>query len=64
MTQRILVTGATGDIGGRLVPRLLERGDTVREFRRVRADCSQEALFAAPTACPASSTGGPSTPCT
>jgi len=28
--MRVLVTGATGYIGGRLVPRLLERGHTVR----------------------------------
>ncbi len=28
--QRILVTGATGYIGGRLVPQLLERGYQVR----------------------------------
>jgi uncharacterized protein YbjT (DUF2867 family) len=31
---RILVTGATGYIGGRLVPRLLERGHEVRCFAR------------------------------
>ncbi|XAM00113.1 DUF2867 domain-containing protein [Phycisphaeraceae bacterium D3-23] len=30
MPKHILVTGATGYIGGRLIPRLLERGDTVR----------------------------------
>ena len=32
--MRILVTGATGYIGGRLVPRLLERGHTVRVLVR------------------------------
>ena len=32
--QRILVTGATGYIGGRVVPRLLERGHTVRVLAR------------------------------
>lgn len=32
--MRILVTGATGYIGGRLVPRLLERGHTVRALAR------------------------------
>ena len=30
MTQRILVTGATGYVGGRLFPRLLEAGYDVR----------------------------------
>ena len=30
MSERILVTGATGYIGGRLVPRLIEAGYTVR----------------------------------
>ena len=33
-TQRILVTGATGYIGGRLIPRLLERGARVRVLIR------------------------------
>ena len=32
--QRILVTGATGYIGGRLVPRLLDAGHLVRCFVR------------------------------
>jgi len=32
--KRILVTGATGYIGGRLVPRLLERGYEIRVFVR------------------------------
>ena len=32
--QRVLVTGATGYIGGRLVPRLLERGFRVRVMAR------------------------------
>jgi uncharacterized protein YbjT (DUF2867 family) len=32
--MRVLVTGATGYIGGRLVPRLLERGHTVRVMVR------------------------------
>lgn len=32
--QRVLVTGATGYIGGRLVPRLLEQGCTVRVLVR------------------------------
>ncbi|MDP4589266.1 MAG: SDR family oxidoreductase [Candidatus Nanopelagicales bacterium] len=34
MTQRCLVTGATGYIGGRLIPRLLEEGVTVRVLVR------------------------------
>ncbi len=33
-TRRCLVTGATGYIGGRLVPKLLERGHTVRALAR------------------------------
>ena len=28
--QRVLITGATGYIGGRLAPRMLEAGHTVR----------------------------------
>ncbi len=32
--MRVLVTGATGYIGGRLVPRLLQRGHAVRCFAR------------------------------
>jgi len=32
--QRVLVTGATGYVGGRLVPRLLDRGHTVRVLAR------------------------------
>ena len=32
--MRLLVTGATGRVGSRLVPRLLERGDTVRVLLR------------------------------
>ena len=32
--MRILVTGATGYVGGRLIPRLLERGHQVRVFVR------------------------------
>ena len=34
MKQRCLVTGATGYIGGRLIPRLLEEGVTVRVLVR------------------------------
>ncbi|UFU02743.1 tryptophan-rich sensory protein [Ruania suaedae] len=34
MTHRILVTGATGNIGGLLVPRLLEAGHTIRVLTR------------------------------
>lgn len=34
MTERVLVTGATGYIGGRLVPRLLEGGHRVRVMAR------------------------------
>ncbi|MGB0766970.1 MAG: DUF2867 domain-containing protein [Phycisphaeraceae bacterium] len=34
--RRILVTGATGYIGGRLVPRLIDRGDAVRVLVRDR----------------------------
>lgn len=33
-SQRVLVTGATGYVGGRLVPRLLARGHTVRVLAR------------------------------
>lgn len=36
MTQRILVTGATGYVGGRLIPRLLDQGHTVRVLVRDR----------------------------
>lgn len=32
--MRILVTGATGKVGSRIVPRLLQRGDTVRVLLR------------------------------
>lgn len=34
--RRVLVTGATGYIGGRLVPRLIDRGDAVRVLVRDR----------------------------
>ncbi len=34
MPQHLLLTGATGEIGGRLLPVLLERGDTVRCLAR------------------------------
>ncbi|MEO0476452.1 MAG: DUF2867 domain-containing protein [Planctomycetota bacterium] len=34
--RRVLVTGATGYIGGRLVPRLIDRGDAVRVLVRKR----------------------------
>ncbi|HEY5335584.1 MAG TPA: NAD-dependent epimerase/dehydratase family protein, partial [Mycobacteriales bacterium] len=34
MATRVLVTGATGYIGGRLVPRLIEGGYAVRCFTR------------------------------
>ena len=37
MTAPIFVTGATGYIGGRLAPRLLERGYQVRCLARNRA---------------------------
>ena len=36
--MRVLVTGATGRVGSRLVPRLLERGDSVRVLLRKEAD--------------------------
>jgi uncharacterized protein YbjT (DUF2867 family) len=32
--RRCLVTGATGYIGGRLIPNLLDRGHTVRALAR------------------------------
>ena len=32
--KRVLVTGATGYIGGHLMPRLLEEGDQARAFVR------------------------------
>lgn len=34
MTKRVLVTGATGYVGGRLIPELLQRGYTVRASSR------------------------------
>ncbi|MFI4860883.1 MAG: DUF2867 domain-containing protein [Phycisphaerales bacterium JB063] len=43
MRQAVLVTGATGYIGGRLVPRLLERGERVRVLVRDRARVSGQA---------------------
>jgi len=36
--MRVLVTGATGRVGSRLVPRLLERGDSVRILLREKAN--------------------------
>lgn len=33
-TKSVLVTGATGYVGGRLIPRLLEKGYQVRVFVR------------------------------
>jgi nucleoside-diphosphate-sugar epimerase len=36
--MRVLVTGATGRVGSRLVPRLLERGDSIRVLLRKEAD--------------------------
>src|SRR6266508_2614393 len=36
--MRVLVTGATGRVSSGLVPRLLERGDTVRVLLRQEAD--------------------------
>jgi nucleoside-diphosphate-sugar epimerase len=36
--MRVLVTGATGRVGGRLIPRLLERGDTVHVLLRQEAE--------------------------
>ena len=35
--QRIAITGATGDIGGRLIPRLLECGYSIRCLVRTPA---------------------------
>ena len=36
--MRVLVTGATGRVGSRLVPRLVARGDSVRVLLREKAD--------------------------
>ena len=40
---RVLVTGATGYIGSRLVPELLERGFTVRVLTRNRSKVASRA---------------------
>ena len=45
MTQRCLVTGATGYIGGRLIPRLLEEGVTVRVLVRHPERIAQHPWF-------------------
>jgi nucleoside-diphosphate-sugar epimerase len=36
--MRVLVTGATGRVGSRLIPRLVERGDNIRVLLRQEAD--------------------------
>lgn len=46
--QRIFVTGATGYIGGRLVPRLLGRGHRVRCLTRSRAKLASRAWASHP----------------
>jgi nucleoside-diphosphate-sugar epimerase len=47
--MRVLVTGAAGRVGSRLVPRLLERGDNVRLLLRQDADAESFARQGAET---------------
>ena len=42
MTSRVVVAGATGNLGGRVVRSLIERGATVRGL--VRASSKPEAI--------------------
>jgi short-subunit dehydrogenase len=42
MRKRVLLTGATGYIGGRLAPRLIEQGYAVRVLARVLAKRAEQ----------------------
>jgi nucleoside-diphosphate-sugar epimerase len=42
MRKRVLLTGATGYVGGRLAPRLIEQGYAVRVLARVLAKRAEQ----------------------